>query len=948
MSTAPNKSRRRTLFLSGFVLFWLVAALWTVYKVKPEFWRDGYSYFQEAKARSAKGDMAGALTAMHKALGRDGGNVGYLVFGASLEEQAGHPDQAAAAYRRALAIKPGDPEASLGLAKLLLAAGKAQDATALLAALPPQALDPPLLERRAGLRAQYGDQAGAMADFERLLAASPDNPASLRGYAASALALKQWDKAAATLRRLQGAAKTAETKAWAREQLVIALRALGKPDEAFALLDAAPDPSNLALRAQLAMERQRFDQAKPLLEAVLKADPGNVTASNQLAIALRALGDLPGAYARFASVPGPDNLRARAELALELERFDEAAALLRELANSAPEDIAVREKLAYALDRAAQAGSAPAGAAAIAAQAGPPQANDAAAEKEYRQALASGQASQETRLRYAWLLLRAKRYADVLELLADSLTKDVREDVLELAANAAFLAGKFDRAIPLLTALAERQPKNAAIWRDLADAYDARREPAEAAKALDRYLQLRPDDQAARFKLAGLAARTGDTARAETLYRQLLEQDPDRTAVRLQLATLYESRRQFQKGIAVLAQGLDRSREPDPELLARLARLYGFAKASPEAIRTYDRLLALRGLPASLRASAHQALAEAFLNTGNPAQAEKHLQALRAFDSRNPTWLVLAARAAMLGHQPDQATKALERLSALRRLTPLEREWLAGQYRLSGQKAKALAQYEQLFGAGELRTATGLEALGDLRFDAGKFGPAVTAYQQADKAEASAKRALKIARAADKAGNKALARAAYERFLSTNPNDPDVLLEMARFGINRGDNARALALYDRVVAARGSKGLTLELALANLAAKRFDVAEKWARQAMAAGDGGFRAVLALVQALHLEGKTAEADRLLRAHKQEVMAQSEGRKWLGYVAVARDRQLQAFDIFDELARQEGSDQGKMWLWRGIAATRRGDYRRARESFDKARQYGLRVPETAPAQ
>jgi len=106
--------------------------------------------------------------------------------------------------------------------------------------------------------------------------------------------------------------------------------------------------------------------------------------------------------------------------------------------------------------------------------------------------------------------------------------------------------------------------------------------------------------------------------------------------------------------------------------------------------------------------------------------------------------------------------------------------------------------------------------------------------------------------------------------------------------------------------------------------------------------------LALVQALHLEGKTAEADKLLQKHRQEIMAQPDGRQWLGYVDVARNRQLQAYDLFTDLAKEKGPNEGKMWLWRGIAATRRGDYRSARESFDKAKQFGVTVPPVAPGQ
>ena len=951
MSTPSTKSRRRTVLLTGFILFWLAVSLWTIHKVKPEFWKDGYSYFREAQQLSEKGDLNGALAAIDKALGRDAGNAGYLVFKGSIAEKAGRADDAAAAYSRALELTPGDPEAALGLAKLLLATGKDTEAGNVLVGLPADKLDKALLERRAGLQAQYGEQAGAIADYERLLATSPDDTGYLRALAASAMAVQDWPRAEKALSKLLSLAKDPDLTAWTREQLVVVLRAARKSGEAYALLASAPDSANAALRAALAMELGNFAQAKPLLEEVLNTDPGNVKAMNQLAIALRAMGDPAGAYALFTSIPDADNLRSRAELALELEKFAEAAALYAALAKQEPADVAIKERLAYALDRSGQARLTQASPAVVTGadtETVLPLPGDAAAEQEYRQALASGKASEETRIRFAWLLMRAKRYDEVLEVLGETVTTEARDDVLKLAAEAAFLAGKYDRAIPLLSALVKRQPDNASALQHLADAYDAVKKPEPAAKAMEKYVALVPNDRAARLKLAGLLARSGNMRQAEDLYRRLLETTPDNTQAMSELATLYESQHRFTAAIAVLSKGVESARQPDPELLYRLARLYGYAKNYPEAVRTYNRLLATSDLAPKLRATASLGLAEALLETGDAAAAQKRLAALNAWDSRDPTLLQLAARASMLGKDPANAVKALENLSARRPLKPVETEWLAGQYRLLGRKDKSLALYEKALAAGALTTSQGLEALGDLRFDMGKFQAALSAYQKAARAGGSAGLALKLARAADKAGNKALAKSSYEHFLATHPNNPELLLEMARFAVNTGNYAQALSLYDRVVAAKGSQGLSLELALANLAAQRFGAAAKWARQAMDTGKDGDKAVLALVQALHLEGKTAEADRLLREHRQEIMAHPEGRQWLGYVDVARNRQLQAFDIFTDLAKAKGPDEGKMWLWRGIAATRRGDYRRARESFEKAKQFGATVPDAATGQ
>lgn len=958
MSILSIKTNRRALILAGFITFWVVAALWTVNRYKPEFWKDGYSYYKDAQTFLEKNDLEAARASIRKARTRDAKTSGYLVFEGSICEKMGLPDEAAQAYIQALALAPNDPEAALGLARILLAQGKTQEAAKVLSQLAATDLDTAILERRAGILAQYGEHLRAMTDYERLLAGAPDNTGYLRGYSASAMAVKDWNNAQKTLSKLLSISPDAALSDWAREQLVIALRAVGKTAEAYALLTAAPQATNATMRAQLAMELELFSEAMPLLEQLNKTDPGNPDVANQLGTALRALGRLDEAYTLFAAFPDTGNLRPRAELALQLEKFDEAANLYLQLTRTGSAAVLDREKLAYALDRAAQNNNqapppvvssstavAPAAPVATAAATIPdPLPGDAAAEKEYKALIASGQASEETKLRYAWLLMRAKRYPEAYELARNLPHLTERPEEMKLAANAAFLAGKYAEAAPLLESAAARQPENAVFLRNLADAYDALKQPSQAAKTLDRLLELEPKNREAQLKLAGLLARAGDKRRAEDLYQRLLNEEPENTRLVDELVTLYESQGRHAAAIAVLRKAPS-SVLADPGLTFRLARLYTWIKDYPAAIRWYTRFLAATSISTAQRVQAGIALAGAYLETGDLAAAQKQLQTLRAAASTSPELLLLAARTAMESKQPQQAVTILERLASLRPLNAQETQWLAGQYRLIGNKPKALALYEKAMTAGWLTAPSSLEALGDLRFDAGQFAAALTAYQQAEKDNMAGRLALKLARAADKAGNKALAKAAYDRFLAGNPDDPDLLLETARYGINSGNYAQALGLYDKVVAQKGSKGLLLELAQANLAAKRFAMAESWAQQAVQAGEGGFKATLALVQALHLQGKISEADKLLRDNKQAIMAHPEGRQWLGYVAVARDRQLEAYDIFNDLAKTDEGDPGKMWLWRGIAATRRGDFARARESFDKARQYGASVPQTA---
>lgn len=913
------KWNKRTIFLALFVGVWTIAALGVIAYVKPEFWRDGYSYYLEAREHAGRGRIPEAILAMDKALGRDASDPGYLVYRASLHAQSGNPEAAAADYRAALSRSPQDPEAALGLAKTLFSLGRDEEALPTLEVLNPQSLDTELLRRRAGLLAQHGQHARAVSDF-RVLADRENDPSDLRGLASSLMALKDFVTAEKSLERysqLPGA-----DAAWATEQLVIALRAQKKVREAYAVLADRPLAENARLRAELALEAGLFQEAAEAFALVVRDAPADESARIKWAVALRAAGKPEQAYDVFTSVPVEETLVPRAELALELERFDEAAALFAQLEKRNPSDASIREKLAYSQDKSASS---------------PERLRQA--EAGYRDLVASGEATPETRERYAWLLMRAKRYDEAFAVLSD--LDSGTPGLATLLADAAFLSGRFDKAVPLLREHLEADPGDAVRRRYLADALDALKRPGEAALVLEAFRETDAWDIPTRIRVADLWFRDGRKDKAAALYQEVLALDSGQHEAILGMAGIHEAAGRHDQALALLMPLAQAQAKPSPELLWRIARLYSWKKAFHAAADWYRRALAAKpGNAAQVRFE----LAQALLEGGDPASADRELRLLGADTARDPDMLRLTARTAMALNDPARAVAVLTRLAGRRPLTDIETLWLAGQLRLAGRPGKALEVYEGLFKAGRLSDPGGLEALGDLRADAGNPSGALAAYQAVPESSRGKGFSLKLARAADRAGKKALAREAYARAASDSPNDPELLLEAARFLVSAGKGLEALPLYDAVVSRRGSTGLGLELALANLAVQRFPNAEKWARQAVDAGEGGWKSILALAQALHLQGRTAEADRLLTAHAAVVMAHPEGKEWMGYVAVARDRHLEAFDIFSQLLDAGAGDPGNLWLWRGIAATRRGDYARARESFDMARTFGATKPAT----
>jgi len=913
------KRNKRTLFLALFVGIWIVAALGVIAYVKPEFWRDGYSYYIDARKHAENGRTAEAIRDMDKAIGRDASDSGYLIFRASLHAQSGNLEAAAADYRAALSTSPQNPEATLGLAATLFHQGFGDDAVLALKSIDPLSLDTQFLRRRAGLLGQYGKHDLAVSDF-RLLSSKEHDTEDLRSLASSLMALEDY---AAAEKSLEAYLRSPGSDAsWATDQLVIALRAQKKVRDAFAVLAARPSAENTRLRAELALEAGLFQEATEAFALVVQSDPTDPDARRNWAVALRAAGKREQAYDIFTSVPDEDNLEPQAELALELERFDEAVALFSQLAGRDPSNAAIKEKLAYSLDKSAVSLD-------LLSQ----------AEATYRDLVNSGKATPETRERLAWLLMRAKRYDEAFAILSE-MVPDTPERA-KLLADAAFLSGRFEESIPLLRDHLESDPQDTLRRRYLSDALDAVKRPDEAAIALEALLGTDAWDIQTRIRVADLWSRGGQEERAVALYQEVLDADPAQEQAILGMAGIDETAGKHSKALTLLQRLAETQERPSPELLLRIARLHSWKKDFSTAAGWYRKVLAAKPKNAS---QVRFELAQVLLECGDPDLADKELRLIAADTSRDPDILRLTARTAMALNDSARAVTILTRLADRRPLTDIETLWLAGQLRLVGKPRKALDLYERLFMAGSLIDPGGIEALGDLRADAGDSLRALCAFQAVPESSRGQGFSLKIARAADRAGDKALARDAYVRAAAESPNDPGLLLEAARFLVNAGDGLKALSLYDAVVARKGATGLRLELALANLAVQRFPDAEKWARQAIDAGEGGWKAILALAQALHLQGNSAEADRLLTQNAATIMAQPEGKEWMGYVAVARDRHLEAFDIFSQLLEAEIGDPGNLWLWRGIAATRRGDYARARESFDKARGFGATKPTT----
>jgi tetratricopeptide (TPR) repeat protein len=193
-------------------------------------------------------------------------------------------DAAEKEFKKMIAAQPGDEELKLGLGKFYTDGHQAEQAEAVYqSVIDAEKLEPNGLvarDRLAALRADRNDLPGALALVNAVLAKSPrdDDALFLRGN----IDLAKQDPRSAI----------ADLRAVLRDQpnAIGALRALarahlanGEPAVAEETMRHALDanPKDLTLRlefAQLLMQMDKADQAKPLLAEVVKQQPDNVAA----------------------------------------------------------------------------------------------------------------------------------------------------------------------------------------------------------------------------------------------------------------------------------------------------------------------------------------------------------------------------------------------------------------------------------------------------------------------------------------------------------------------------------------------------------------------------------------------------------------------------------------------------------------------------------------------
>lgn len=938
MSTDPSN---RTHVLTKFLIaIWFVAVLVVLNWSFPEFWRDAQDEFEEGQQLRAAGDLQAAVPWIEKAIRMDPENAGYHIALANLQLELGQPERAAVSFGHVLEMRGNDREALFGLLSISVARGDQEGARAYAARLATLPLQSAQLLRRARACAQLGMIDQALEDIRELLKEYPEAAGLLHEAAQLESAKGLFADAAAHYDALSRAVTDEAERHDALLGKAVSLRAQGEPAAAYAAFKDVEGRDTAQARAELASELKVYDEAEALYTELIAADPSQVTNIQTLATLYEAQGKYAAAVSLLTEYREPltaidPHLSLRlADLYRWSGHCELSAAGYRAYLETPPDGARLaqaREGLVRALIDSGEG--------AMARDALQPLLDAEPGNPTYQLLAARAAALDNDAPR---VVLHLEKIAALRELTAlESLWlagqyRQASQPAKALKAyNDAFAGMGAATPLEAVVALGDLRA-DVADWRGALAAY-------RVAQQVDPALDLN-------LKMARVAQHVqGEGTRAAEAYLRYAKAHPDDLAGQWEAVDYLSQVKHFDAAVELLECLLEAVPGETTAAAIRLGDLKRWQRQYPEAVRWYR--VAIAGAE-TREASwpARRGLLMCLVDTGDSSGADTLGGQLAKEAPGDAEVLLLAARAADLAEQPARTVAYLEQLAALRELSLAERTWLAGRYRAAERGGDALRAYNALFAEhrDELPDEV-LAATGDLRYDFRDWDGAVEAYSAVRSRDEDPRLQLKLARAVQKRDPKATAIVqAYRAYLARYPEDWDVTLEAARVLVNLGEREDARVLYLRYIEARGEKGLGVELARALLSGGKFSEAETWARKALDENPEDWQAKLALAQSLHLQGHPFKAAKIIDDNEDEFRRHADGLHWLGLVAMARDRHLSAFRIFDQLVQDPETARREHWIWRGRSAMRLRNFGIAEESYARAAAMGGLSPDDLEAE
>ncbi len=553
------------------------AWLWVIFGVmswrQPDVWLYPGAFYEQAASYLEWGSPERAFQTLEMALRYDPDNPAYHVTQGYLALKLDKLDEAEERFRVSLRLRPEDDEARLGLGQVMANKGRWLEAMDALAACTTPSLTLDQRVRRGKIYLQLGVSHLALEDFQAVLARLDSEPEMIEEIWRVSSTHAEWDEVAPLWQRLARRAQNPETTRRALAKQSQALRNAGELSEALAILEQIPTPENLRTRAQMALEMGEDAKAEEFLRE-LQAQSGDSWTNHEFAHVLNRRG-----------------------------KTEEASQLFARLVRAAPQDTG-------------------------------------------------------TLSTYAWLLNLQGRHREAWQTVSSLQGWRKDSELLRLRAKTAFWAGENGAALEAYRLLNGSDSKDVAIQSELALIL-TRLLNFEAAEVLYRKLiEAGAGDAEVRSQYAWLLNSQKRYREAWELVRELDPRD-SKSLVELQARTaLWNGELRV---ASARFEEIARGRPGDPEVWQALGEAYGRMENEAEQTRAWQRYLELRPEDDEARLW----LARSFTRSNQPARAEAHYRTLLGSGRAGTDLVVEAAQwfesQGMLRDATEQYLKVLRR-----------------------------------------------------------------------------------------------------------------------------------------------------------------------------------------------------------------------------------------------------------------------------------------------
>ncbi|HXX29095.1 MAG TPA: tetratricopeptide repeat protein [Myxococcaceae bacterium] len=522
--------------------------------------KDPYLAVALGEAYARLGDWAHAEARARGVLERSPDDFGAQLLLARVLYETHQFPRARAVLRRALALRPREPDPYLLLAEMSLEAGQLDEAMRTVGELADVASEPVGLKRLGQALMEKGDGARA----ETLLArAARIDPGDVETWVSLAGAQESLSLPASAEESL---AHALEVDPDNRDVLLDAgKQALhaGAPGRARAYLDRAvalSDDPDLTLRVAFTwLGGQRPAEASGVLDAARRSGRADARVSFYAGLLHERAGRWNEAVRAYTEVPPgaqvyPDARLRRASALAHAGRAAEAVALLRAALIASPDDLALYPAYAEAVEASGR---------------------PAEAERFLRDALAA-RGSPELTEALAVLLERQGRAPEAIALLTRAVDQTPRQESLLFGLAAAYeRSGDHARSIARMREVLAINPDNAAALNFIGYTLaDQGLDLDEAERMLRRALELRPDTGAFLDSLGWVYFRRHDLARAVPTLERAAALEPDEPVIAEHLGDAYLGQDRKREAVGAYRRALEAARtSTDPESVALRPRV---------------------------------------------------------------------------------------------------------------------------------------------------------------------------------------------------------------------------------------------------------------------------------------------------------------------------------------------------------------------------------------